>query len=716
VESGSICHAELLVSRALSRWPPGDLVEELGAVIRDFYLVPPPTLEEIAEESEDVGERRAALLDQLKERSRGSDHITGGAKDLIDESEELLSAYRHLLADKIARQKLRGDFGVGIATVTEAAPRPIVSRPPPDSGFDPDGALRVEPAAEVPSGGVFVEPEDSEGTIGGEPPRDWSRVSIPQLCRSRGVDFSAVFESPRAIEFNDRGAIHAIPLGELPEALADESRSEEVVAVFRALLKSSDRFTVLLVWAAVMSGRLKIAPAILGHLRVFAIRALMGANAYESAYQEALALAGSGNGVELLPEGEQRRLERLIARSAARTGRVQVAVDRYTEIFAREPDDDDVFRELLGTVFNSDEKLTRSLCNAALHAEMDLRPNDWLFIAELLRGMDMAEEAFGIVHWLNRQNRSTADGFLALANIGLSQGNEIIWRSALERYFEAHNLPLTWQGEPSMRPFGFRAEPTEPIEDHPLVSIVMTTYNAAATVEKAVASIQAQNCANWELIVVDDLSTDGTREIVERLAGEDPRIEHVFRSENGGTYVAKNEGIGIARGSFITFHDSDDWMHPRRIEGHLRAMSGGIRCTTSMWLRMEEAGFAVVRRGGPFTHLNPASTFYRRSVFDSVGLFDPVRTGADAELLARVRVRFGPNSVRAIHSPLGIGLHHPNSLTQSGATAFDEFRYSPVRLAYTESWLRWHLLEVAGGRELRIDQERCFDVPEAIRP
>jgi hypothetical protein len=406
----------------------------------------------------------------------------------------------------------------------------------------------------------------------------------------------------------------------------------------------------------------------------------------------------------------------MIARSAARSGRVSEAIERYTRIFASDPGDDDVFRELLSAVFTADEALTASLCNAALHSDVALRTDDWLFIGELLRSMGRTEDAFRITYELSREKDPPADAFVGMANVGLALGNETIWKSALESYFEAHRLPLMWKDGSELRPFGFRSEQAQSIGDHPLVSIVMTAFNASETLEASVRSVMDQTCTNWELIIVDDVSSDGTRDLISTLADDDPRIRYIFRNKNSGTYVSKNEGIKVARGEFVTFHDSDDWMHPRRLEGHLSATTGAVRCTTSTWLRMDADGQSIVRRGGPFTHLNPASTFYRREVFDSVGLFDAVRTGADAELLARVGARFGPNSVRNLRSPLGIGLHHDRSLTQSGATAFDEFRYSPVRLAYTESWLRWHLLQVADGRELRVDEDRHFPVPEPIRP
>ena len=86
------------------------------------------------------------------------------------------------------------------------------------------------------------------------------------------------------------------------------------------------------------------------------------------------------------------------------------------------------------------------------------------------------------------------------------------------------------------------------------VSIVLPTFNRLDVIGRAVASILMQSHQDWELIVVDDGSTDGTRARIESL---DPRIRYIEQS-NQGVYVARNTGLRAARGRFVTFMDSDD--------------------------------------------------------------------------------------------------------------------------------------------------------------
>ena len=98
-----------------------------------------------------------------------------------------------------------------------------------------------------------------------------------------------------------------------------------------------------------------------------------------------------------------------------------------------------------------------------------------------------------------------------------------------------------------------------------LVTVVIPVYNSKATVEKAVRSIMNQTYKNLEIIIVNDGSTDESLEICERLASEDARIL-VHSQENGGLSAARNKGISLAKGKWITFVDSDDLADPNMIE------------------------------------------------------------------------------------------------------------------------------------------------------
>jgi teichuronic acid biosynthesis glycosyltransferase TuaG len=96
----------------------------------------------------------------------------------------------------------------------------------------------------------------------------------------------------------------------------------------------------------------------------------------------------------------------------------------------------------------------------------------------------------------------------------------------------------------------------------PLVSVVMAAYNASGTIFSAIKSVQLQLYSNWELLVVDDCSTDNTAFIVKSLSIEDSRIKLITLANNsGGPARPRNVAIKEAEGVFISFLDADDeWM------------------------------------------------------------------------------------------------------------------------------------------------------------
>lgn len=98
----------------------------------------------------------------------------------------------------------------------------------------------------------------------------------------------------------------------------------------------------------------------------------------------------------------------------------------------------------------------------------------------------------------------------------------------------------------------------------PSVSIVMPTYDAAQFLDQALDSILYQSFEDYELVIVDDGSTDGTVECVRRR--DDDRIRLIQREDESGITSALNRGIEEARGDYIARHDADDWSHPERLQ------------------------------------------------------------------------------------------------------------------------------------------------------
>lgn len=103
----------------------------------------------------------------------------------------------------------------------------------------------------------------------------------------------------------------------------------------------------------------------------------------------------------------------------------------------------------------------------------------------------------------------------------------------------------------------------------PTISIIVPVYNGEKTILETIQSIQAQTFSDFELIVINDGSTDGTLDVISTV--QDPRLK-VFSYENGGLPVARNRGIRRSRGEFITFIDADDLWKPDKLERQLAAL------------------------------------------------------------------------------------------------------------------------------------------------
>jgi glycosyltransferase involved in cell wall biosynthesis len=110
------------------------------------------------------------------------------------------------------------------------------------------------------------------------------------------------------------------------------------------------------------------------------------------------------------------------------------------------------------------------------------------------------------------------------------------------------------------------------MKKEPLVSVIIPVHNRPRELQRAVESVLAQTYANYEIIIVDDCSTDNTFEVVQKLEQKDSRI-HGFRNEkNGGGAYTRNQGIARSRGTLVAFLDSDDEWLPEKLDHQIRLL------------------------------------------------------------------------------------------------------------------------------------------------
>lgn len=103
-----------------------------------------------------------------------------------------------------------------------------------------------------------------------------------------------------------------------------------------------------------------------------------------------------------------------------------------------------------------------------------------------------------------------------------------------------------------------------------LVSVIMPSYNTGNYIAESIQSVQSQTYSNWELIIVDDCSTDNTDAVIAQF--DDPRIHFLKNEKNSGAAVSRNRALREAKGRWIAFLDSDDLWHPQKLEKQIAFM------------------------------------------------------------------------------------------------------------------------------------------------
>jgi glycosyltransferase involved in cell wall biosynthesis len=187
------------------------------------------------------------------------------------------------------------------------------------------------------------------------------------------------------------------------------------------------------------------------------------------------------------------------------------------------------------------------------------------------------------------------------------------------------------------------------------VTVLLAVHNGADTVERAIASVVGQDYDDWDLIVVDDASTDGTSGILRRLAEADSRITVLTNERRGGLAYSLNKGWRAARGELIARLDADDACFPDRLRRQVEFMiahpdvavlgsgaeiidaDGTARGVMLRPERHEQLADAIYREN-PFIH---PSVMARRSFFEALGGYDETcKRGQDYDLWTRAYRRF----------------------------------------------------------------------------
>ena len=220
----------------------------------------------------------------------------------------------------------------------------------------------------------------------------------------------------------------------------------------------------------------------------------------------------------------------------------------------------------------------------------------------------------------------------------------------------------------------------------PLVSIIIPTYNRGWILKEAINSVLAQDFTDFELIVVDDGSTDKTQDILNTY-NEDIRA---LRQNNQGVSAARNAGIASALGRFIAFLDSDDLWLPKKLSTQIdffKSNRDALICQTDeIWIRNgvrvnpkkrhKKFSGDLFKRSLSLCLISPSAVMIKRSLFEEVGVFDETLPACeDYDLWLRISCRY---PVHLIKTPLIIKRGgHDDQL--SSASGLDRFRIEALK-------------------------------------
>lgn len=256
------------------------------------------------------------------------------------------------------------------------------------------------------------------------------------------------------------------------------------------------------------------------------------------------------------------------------------------------------------------------------------------------------------------------------------------------------------------------------IDNNPTVSIIIPTYNRSRLLARAVKSVLNQTYQNFELIIVDDGSTDDTREIVAGF--NDKRIRYVRHEENKGEAAARNTGIKAARGGYIAYQDSDDEWLPEKLAKQMKLLEDaspevGV-IYTGFWKtenhKRTYVPFSWVSRKNGDIHkellkgnfIGSPAVLIKKECFNKVGLFDEnLRNLVDWEMWIRISKHY---HFRCVDEPLVIAHYdldnvsdNPGSLIDALVLVLEKNRceLEPEKKLLAKHWMNIGNLLVAKG-------------------
>lgn len=210
-----------------------------------------------------------------------------------------------------------------------------------------------------------------------------------------------------------------------------------------------------------------------------------------------------------------------------------------------------------------------------------------------------------------------------------------------------------------------------------LVSIVTPSHNCSEFISETILSVLSQSFSDWEMLIVDDCSTDSSVEVIQEFVEQDSRIQLIKLSENSGAAVARNRAIEAAQGRYIAFLDSDDMWLPNKLERQLAFMqASNYPFTFAAYDKVDESGQVFGHVGVP-EKVSYADLLKMCSIGCLTAIYDTEYSGKVYMPLIRKRQDLGlwlkllklTDYAYGLNEPLGQYRVRPDSISANKASA-----------------------------------------------
>lgn len=249
----------------------------------------------------------------------------------------------------------------------------------------------------------------------------------------------------------------------------------------------------------------------------------------------------------------------------------------------------------------------------------------------------------------------------------------------------------------------------------PMVSIILPTYNRAHLISRAIRSLLQQTYQDFEIVIIDDASTDNTKEVINSF--NDPRIRYLNHEINRGLSAARNTGIKASKGEYLAFQDDDDLWTKDKLEKQMHIFdenakigvvySGIIRIKSGKEI-YEHPPDNVKKNGYVYKEVFYDLPIYmvtaviKKSCFDKIGLFDEsLPSFEDKDIFIRLSKHF---EFRLVDKPLVISWVSPDSLTRN-----TDFLKKSTEILLKKHHDGYHLNTIALSKRLfRVGHRLCI--------